>query len=168
MYTVFKDGDAPEAPRVLKATKVRFPTAFPELTFDLVSNRELHKDVLGYDKEIWFSHSVARPLKAGERNLLREERKEQKELEQWSRICDDLVELVRRDPGKSRTYYERLSLAQGGVKASQERKELSVTSLINDGLLERVELDKPQGRANHFLRVNEQVVSSANLSRYGI
>lgn len=168
VYTVFKDGDFEDAPRVLKATKVRFPTAFPELTFDLVSNREPHKDVLGYAKEIWFSHSVARPLKAGERNLLREERKEQKEQEGWSRICDDLVELVRRDPGKSRSYYERLSLAQGGVKASQERKELSVTSLINDGLLERVELDKPQGRANHFLRVNEEVVSAVNLSRFGI
>jgi len=53
VYTVFKDGEAQDAPRVLKATKVRFPTAFSELTFDLVSNKENHKDVLGYDKEIW-------------------------------------------------------------------------------------------------------------------
>jgi hypothetical protein len=34
VYTVFKDGDIEEAPRVLKATKIRFPPAFPELTFD--------------------------------------------------------------------------------------------------------------------------------------
>jgi hypothetical protein len=168
VYTVFKDGDFEDAPRILKATKVRFPTAFPELTFDLVSNREQHKDVLGYDKEIWFSHSVARPLKPGERSQLREERKEQKEQEQWARICDDIVELVRRDSGKSRSYYERLPLAQGGVKASQERKERAVSSLINDGSLERVELDKPQGRANHFLRVNEEVISAVNSGRFGI
>jgi hypothetical protein len=108
VYTVFKDGEAQDAPRILKATKVRFPVAFPELTFDLVSNKETHQDVLGYDKEIWFSHSVARPLKPGERVQLKEDRKEQKEQEQWSRICNDLLELVRRDPGKSRSYYERL------------------------------------------------------------
>lgn len=168
VYTVFKDGDHEDAPRVLKAVKVRFPTAFPELTFDLVSNKERHKDVLGYDKEIWFSHSVARPLKQGERTQMKEDRKEQKEQEQWSRICDDIIELVRRDPGKSRSYYERLPVAQGGVKASQERKERAVTSLLNDGSLERVELEKPQGRANHYLRVNEEVVEAIERGKFGI
>jgi hypothetical protein len=168
VYTVFKDGEHADAPRVLKATKVRFPTSFAELTFDLVSNREQHKDVLGYDKEIWFSHSVARPLKPGERTQMKEDRKEQKEQEQWSRICDDIIELVRRDPGKSRSYYERLPVAQGGVKASQERKERAVTSLLNDGSLERIELEKPQGRANHYLRVNEEVVAAIERGKFGI
>jgi hypothetical protein len=168
VYTVFKDGEHQDAPRVLKATKVRFPTAFAELTFDLVSNKEQHKDVLGYDKEIWFSHSVARPLKPGERTQMKEDRKEQKEQEQWSRICDDIIELVRRDAGKSRSYYERLPVAQGGVKASQERKERAVTSLLNDGSLERIELEKPQGRANHYLRVNEEVVAAIERGKFGI
>ena len=168
VYTVFKDGDHQDAPRVLKAVKVRFPTAYPELTFDLVSNRENHKDVLGFDKEIWFSHSVARPLKQGERTQMKEDRKEQKEQEQWSRICDDILELVRKDPGKSRSYYERLPVAQGGVKASQERKERAVTSLLNDGSLERIELEKPQGRANHYLRVNEDVVAANERGKFGI
>jgi hypothetical protein len=168
VYTVFKDGDYEDAPRVLKAVKVRFPTAFPELTFDLVSNKERHKDVLGYDKEIWFSHSVARPLKQGERTQMKEDRKEQKEQDQWARICNEVLDLVRKDPGKSRSYYERLPVAQGGVKASQERKERAVTSLLNDGSLERVELEKPQGRANHYLRVNEEVVDAIQRGKFGI
>ena len=168
VYTVFKDGEAQDAPRVLKATKVRFPTAFSELTFDLVSNKEQHKDVLGYDKEIWFSHSVARPLKPGERVQLKEDRKEQKEQEQWQRICDDLLALVRKDPGKSRSYYERLPVAQGGVKCSQERKERAIESLLNDGSLERVELEVPKGRANHYLRVNEEVVNAIERGKYGV
>ena len=168
VYTVFKDGETQDAPRVLKATKVRFPTAYPELTFDLVSNKERHKDVLGYDTEIWFSHAIARPLQAGERTQLKEDRKEQREQEHWQRICNDLLDLVRRDPGKSRSYYERLSVAQGGVKCSQERKERAVDSLLNDGSLERIELEKPQGRANHYIRVNEQVVEAVERGRYSV
>lgn len=168
VYTVFKDGDGQDAPRVLKATKVRFPTAYPELTFDLVSNKETHKDVLGYDKEVWFSHSVARPLKAGERVQIKEDRKEQREQEQWVKICDDLVALVRRDSGKSRSYYERLPVSQGGVRCSQERKERAMDSLLNSGCLERVELEKPQGRANHYIRVNETVAEAVNRSKYGV
>lgn len=168
VYTVFKDGEEAEAPRILKATKVRFPIAYPEITFDLVTNKETHKDVLGYDKEIWFMHSVARPLKAGERVQMKEERKEQKEQMQWSRICDDVLELIRRDPNKSRSYYERLPVAQGGVRCSQERKERAIEVLLRDGLLERVELDKPQGRANHYLRVNEDVVSAVSRGKYDI
>ena len=168
VYTVFKDGEGEDAPRVLKATKVRFPVQYSELTFDLVSNKETHKDVLGYDKEIWFSHSVARPLKPGERVQLKEDIKEQKEQEQWSRICNDLIELVRQDPGKSRSYYERLPVLKGGVKSSQERKERAIESLLNDGSLERVELEKPQGRANHYLRVNEAVVAAVERGKYGL
>ena len=75
---------------------------------------------------------------------------------------------MRKDAGKSRSYYERLPVAQGGVKASQERKERAVTSLLNDGSLERIELEKPQGRANHYLRVNEEVVAAIERGKFGI
>jgi hypothetical protein len=155
VYTVFKDGETQEAPRVLKATKVRFPTAFPELSFDLVSNKEKHKDVLGNDKEIWFSHSVARPLQPGERAQIKEDRKDQKEQDQWAKLCSDIVDLIRRDPDKSRTHYERLPVSQGGVKGSQDRKEKAIDQLISDGIVENVEYDKPMGRAKHYLRVVE-------------
>ncbi len=168
VYTVFKDGDAEDSPRVLKAIKIRFPAAYPELTFDLVTNKEVHKDVLGYDKEIWFSHSVARPLKSGERTQLREDRKEQRELEAFNALCNDLVELIRRDPGRSRTYYEQLSVVQGGVKGSRDRKEKAVNSLLNEGSLVRVELAKPIGRANHYLKVDEEVWSANEKGRFGI
>ncbi len=168
VYTVFKDGDIEESPRVLKAVKVRFPTAFAELTFDLVSNKEKHKDVLGYDKEIWFSHSVARPLKSGERVQLREDRKEAKELESWNDMCVDLIKLIRNDSGHARSYYEQLPVNKGGVKGSRERKERAVTSLIEDGSLVRVELEVPRGRANHYLRVDEEVVNAIDKGRFGL
>jgi hypothetical protein len=79
-----------------------------------------------------------------------------------------MIELVRRDPGKSRSYYERLPVTQGGVKCSQERKERALESLLNDGSLERVELEKPQGRANHYIRVNEEVVNAIDRGKYGV
>ena len=168
VYTVFKDGDYEDAPRVMKAIKVRFPTAFPELSFDLVTNKEKHQDVLGYDKDVWFSHSVARPLRAGERMQLKDDRKEQREQETWESVCDDLIDLVRREPRMSRTHYERLPVAKGGVKASQDRKERAINSLLDDGSLERIELEKPIGRANHYLRVNEEVVQSNQQTKFGI
>ena len=159
VYTVFKDGEGPDSPRVLKAAKDRFPVEHPELTFDLVSNRERHTDVLGYEADIWFSHSVARVLKSGERAQLKEDKKAAAEAESWNALCDELIALVRKQPGHARTYYERLAVAQGGARGSQERKERALTALIEDGSLERIELEVPRGRTNHFMRVNEAVVS---------
>jgi len=160
VYLVFKDGEPADSPRVLKATKVRFPVKFSELTFDLVTNREKHKDVLRNDVDIWFSHSIARPLKPGERIQLKEDLKEARQQESWERMSNDILDLVRRDPGKSRSHYERLPSAQGGVKGSQERKERAVASLLESGCLVRVELEKPVGRANHYLRVDEDTINS--------
>jgi len=168
VYTVFKDGDTEDSPRVLKAIKLRFPTAFSELTFDLVSNREKHKDVLGYDAEIWFSHSVARPLKPGERTQLKEDKKESKELESWNQMCNDIIDLVRNDPLHARSYYEQLPLNKGGVKGSRERKERAITSLIEDGSLVRIELEAPKGRANHYLKVDEEVIASIEKGKYNV
>lgn len=168
VYTVFKDGETQDAPRVLKATKVRFPTAFPELTFDMVSNKEKHKDVLGFEKDIWFSHSVARPLEPGEREQIKENRKEQKEQDKWGMICKSMIDLVRNEPGKSRSYYERLPVSHGGIRCSQEKKERVIDSLLREGQLKRVELEKPQGRSNHYIKVDEEVVSAYDSGKYGL
>ena len=65
VYTMFKDEVTED--RILQTTKVRFPTDYNELTFTLVSNSEHHKDVLGYDDILYFTHAYARPLKDGER-----------------------------------------------------------------------------------------------------
>ena len=168
VYTVFKDGEAEEAPRVMKAAKVRFPVTHPELTFELVSNKETHKDVLGYRKDIWFAHSVARPLKPGERRQIKEDIKEQKEQGDWVQLCDDMLNLIRSQPQRSRSYYEQLTVIKGGVRGSQDRKERALTSLINDGSVVRVELEKPVGRANHYLRVDEATVDSIEKGRYAV
>lgn len=168
VYLVFKDGEPADSPRVLKATKVRFPVKFSELTFDLVTNREKHKDVLRNDVDIWFSHSIARPLKPGERVQLKEDLKEAREQESWERMSSDILDLVRRDPGKSRSHYERLPSAQGGVKGSQERKERAMASLLESGCLVRVELEKPVGRANHYLRVDEDTINSITKEKFTI
>ena len=168
VYTVFKDGETENAPRILKAVKIRFPTVYNELAFDLVTNKERHKDVLGYDKDIWFSHSVARPLKSGERGQLKEDRKEQKEIEIWENVLRSVVDLVRTHPEKSRSFYERLPVAQGGIKCSQERKERAINTLLDDGSLVRIELEVPRGRANHYLKVDETVIAANNQGKYSI
>lgn len=168
VYTVFKDGEHPDAPRVLKATKVRFPPAYPELMFELVSHKEAHPNVLGEMEEEWFAHSIARPLQAGERLQLKEDNKEQKAQDEWVVLCDALLDLVRQQPERARTHYERLTKAQGGPGHSQERKERAMTSLINDGCIKIVMLDKPKNRADHYLRVDEEVVAATNAGRYSV
>ena len=168
VYTVFKDGEEHDSPRILKATKVRFPTEFPEMVFELINNKETHKDVLGYDKDIWFNHAVARPLKHGERMQYKEEQKEQRDNDNWDRMCRDLIELVRTQPRKSRSHYERLPVAQGGVKASQERKERAMSSMIDDGMLEVIHLEKAVGRATHYVQVDEAVVNAASGGKYSV
>jgi hypothetical protein len=168
VYAVFKDGETEDSPRLLKAVKVRFPTAYQELAFDLITNKEKHKDILGYDKDIWFSHSVARPLKAGERAQIKEERKEQRENEVWEKILIDMVNLVRERPRHARSYYERLPVAQGGVKGSQERKEKAITTLLDDNVLIRTDLEKPTGRVNHYIDINPDYTRAQVNSKYKV
>ena len=160
VYLVFRDGETNDAPRVLKATKVRFPTAFDELSFDLISNSETHKDILGYDKEIWFSHSVARPLKSGERGQLKEDLKNKREHDQMSALCSDMLNLIRNNEKQSRTFYERLTVAEGGVKGSKERKLQAIDMLLEKGTVEIVELDTPKGRQTHYIRIAEPTPNS--------
>jgi hypothetical protein len=138
------------------------------MSFELVSHRETHPDVLGFAKEVWFSHSTARPLRPGERAQVKVDAREARELEEWGRLCNEILELVRRDAGHARSYYERLPVAQGGARGSQERKERALTALLNDGSLERVELENPRGRANHYLRVNEAICAATEKGRFGI
>jgi len=168
VYTVFKDGEHPDSPRVLKATKVRFPTAYPELIFELVSHKEAHPNILGEMEEEWFAHSIARPLKAGERIQLKEDNKELKQLDDWITLCDEMLDLVRTQPERSRTYYEQLPKTKGGPRGAQERKERAMASLINDGCIKIVMLDKPKGRSDHYLRVDEEIVAAVNKGRYGV
>jgi hypothetical protein len=168
VYTVFKDGEHPEAPRVLKATKVRFPPAYPELMFELVSHKEAHPNILGEMEDEWFAHSVARPLAAGERAQLKEDNKELKQLDDWVTLCREMLQLVRDQPGHGRSYYEQLPKARGGPRGSQERKERAVESLINDGSLEVVMFEKPRARSTHYLRVNEVVANAVDPDGYKI
>jgi len=166
VYTVFKDGETQDSPRVLKATKVRFPTAFSELTFDLVSNTETHRDVLGHKKDIWFSHSIARPLKPGERSQLKEDRKNQREQDQMNALCADMLNLMKEKIDRSRSFYERLPLNEGGVKGSQERKQRAIDTLLEDGMIEIVELKKPLGRSTNYIRVVDPPPNSDKANKY--
>ena len=168
VYTVFKDGEHPDSPRVLKATKVRFPTRWPELTFDLVSHSERHPNVLGVLGEVHFSHSVARPLKSGERAQFKEDNKDARENDDYNRLCDDLIELVRRDGGRATSYYSKLTANEGGLRGGRDRKERALMALINDGSLVRVMLEKPVGQRDHYLRVDEAVVSSIENGRFAV
>ena len=65
------------------------------------------------------------------------------------------LNLIRKDEHRSRSYYERKAVADGGIKASQERKERAIDVLIQDGQLELLPYDKPRGRATHYLQVIE-------------
>jgi hypothetical protein len=167
-YLVFRDGESADSPRVLKTDKVRFPTAYDEVMFELVSHKEQHPNVLGELEDEWFTHSAARPLGRGERKQLKEDNKEVKAMEDWVVLCDDMIDLVRQNPGRSRSYYERLTRAQGGPGHSQERKERAMTSLINDGCLVIEMFEKPKGRSDHGMRVDEDVISATQKSRYGV
>jgi hypothetical protein len=163
---VFRDGETQDSPRVLKAVKVRFPTAFPEITFDLVSNSEAHLDVLGYAKDIWFSHAVARPLKQGERSQLKEDRKNQREEELMNSLCADMLNLMKDKIDRSRSFYERLPLKEGGVKGSFERKQRAIDILLEDGMIEIVDLPKPIGRTTQYLRVVDLPPNSDKANKY--
>lgn len=167
VYTVFRDGEHPDSPRVLKTQKVRFPTAYNELAFELVQNTEQHPDVLGYPRPVWFTHATATPLRPGERQQRKLDEREQREADDWDRLCWAMVELVRAQPGHARSHYERLPTAAGGPRGSQERKMRAVDSLLEDGVLERVELEQARGRTNHYLQVNE-TVACAQLSRFSL
>ena len=161
VYTMFKDEVTED--RILQATKVRFATDYSELTFTLVSNSEHHKDVLGYDDILYFTHAYARPLKDGERKSSKERAKLTKANEKLQELCDALVRLIRKEPGQSRSYYERLSSTKGGVAGSQSRKTEAIDHLIGEGIVENVPLPDQKGRQTHGLFLNEQKITNDKL-----
>lgn len=57
-----------------------------------------------------------------------------------------ILETVRREPGRSQSYYCRLSPARGGLAGSQERKERALAALLAEGLLRLQQLERPLGR----------------------
>ena len=113
VYTMFRDDITED--RILQTTKVRFPTDYNELTFTLVSNSEHHKDVLGYDDILYFTHAYARPLKDGERKSSKERVNKPRQTRNFRSYVMHWFGLIRKDPGQSRSHYERLSTAKGGV-----------------------------------------------------
>ena len=153
---------------MLKATKVRFPTQWAELTFDLVSNREAHPNILGEMEEEHFNHSIARPLAPGERAQLKEDRQESKEAEGYNRLCADLLDFIRRDPGRAITYYSKKTLAEGGVSGGRPRKEKCLEALINDGSIEKVLLETPLRTQDHYVRVNEVICNAIEGGKYSV
>ena len=161
VYTMFRDSETED--RILQATKVRFPTDYQELTFTLVSNSEHHKDVLGYDDILYFTHAYARPLKDGERKSSKERAKLNKANERLQELCDALVRLIRKEPGQSRSYYERLSSTKGGVMGSQSRKTEAIDHLIGEGIVENVPLPDQKGRQTHGLFIDEQKITNDRL-----
>lgn len=66
-------------------------------------------------------------------------------------VREQLLALVRVQPGHSRSHYERLPLKRGGAKGSQARKEALLTGLIDAGLIRLTPLHPPQGRRTHVL-----------------
>jgi hypothetical protein len=60
-----------------------------------------------------------------------------------------LLQLVRVQPGRARTHYERLEVRSGGIKTSQERKERSMDRLLAAGLVLKTELPRAVGRQTH-------------------
>lgn len=165
IYQVFKDGEEADSPRILRATKTRFPTEFNELTFNLVTNCQDHKDILGYDNRVWFQHSIARPLADGERLSAKQRKKDEKQWEAHLQLCEALKNQIRSDPNHAITYYTRMSTARGGVAGSQPRKIKAIEYLKGEGIVEEFELSqaKGSGSAKYGLRVNEQQITNNEL-----
>ena len=160
---MFKDGEEADSPRILRATKTRFPTEFNELTFNLVTNCQDHKDILGYDNRVWFQHSIARPLADGERLSAKQRKKDEKQWEAHLELCEALKNQIRSDPDHAITYYTRMSTAKGGVAGSQQRKEKAINHLIGENIVEQFQLPNASRNAKYGLRVNEQQITNNEL-----
>jgi hypothetical protein len=70
-------------------------------------------------------------------------------------IREQLLSIVKREPGKAVTYYCRLPPDQGGANGSQERKEKVFFSLVQDGLLRLAKLEKSHYRQKHAVYLAE-------------
>lgn len=73
-----------------------------------------------------------------------------------------LVALVRAQPGHARSHYERVAPRAGGPEASQERKEAAISALLDSGVLRKVMLERPKGRATHYLAVAQDLPADSS------
>jgi len=63
--------------------------------------------------------------------------------------------LIRNNENQPRSFYERMSVSQGGVKGSRDKKTQIIDTLLEKGAIEIVELDTPKGRQTHYIRIAE-------------
>lgn len=167
-YTIFRDGEANDAPRVMKAEKTRFPVEYSELTFDYVANQQVHKNVLGYPVQVNFSHTVGRVLANGERAEAKRDAQDAKQDHYDAQLTEDMVRLVHAQPGHARSFYERLPASQGAPRGSQDRKERAVERLLQDGILVKVFLEKPKNRTDHYLKIDEEVLAAKSGGKFSL
>ena len=76
-----------------------------------------------------------------------------------SELRQALLELVRFQPGRGQSHYCRLSLEEGGIKGSQERKERLLADMVKRGELRQVTLPKAVGRRSVVFYAPEQGVA---------
>lgn len=69
------------------------------------------------------------------------------------KIEEELLNLIKEQPGRAYSYYTRLPLSQGGIKGSQERKEKIMNKFIENNVVKLVELDKPVGRIKQVINL---------------
>lgn len=82
-----------------------------------------------------------------------QKRRDEKEAELVT-MREQMLNLITSEPDKSRTYYERKSIGDGGVPGSQDRKERVMQILLAEGVISLVPYDRPLGRAKHYVRLN--------------
>ena len=157
VYTVFSteetETERNQNNRIMRATKIRFPAAFTELTFNIVQNSEPSLDILGYPSQDNFIHSIARPLFTERKENLKRVRKETLQDQKETELGLLLINLIIAKPEHTRSYYERLPSEEGGIRASQVRKKEALSRLLEEGKIKRVQLkeDEIKGRADHYL-----------------
>ena len=74
----------------------------------------------------------------------------------WCKVSDDelrgwLLGAVKADPGRGASHYARLKKGEGGLGASQERKENMLKVLLKSGELRLFELPFKTGRLTHVV-----------------
>lgn len=68
-----------------------------------------------------------------------------------SQLKLDVLRLIKAIPGRSKSFYTQLSLEDGGIRGSQERKDKAIEEMINANQIKRILLEKAIGRKNHEL-----------------
>jgi hypothetical protein len=81
-------------------------------------------------------------------------------------LCADMLNLMKDKIDRSRSFYERLPVKEGGVKGSFERKQRAIDMLLEDGMIEIVELENPIRRATSYIRVVDPPPDSDKANKY--